>query len=347
MNNVQILDYPQCKICISPDYNFFFSKKNGFFARWGETKEDDPQYAPSVELLDIEISEGYCSGNCRWCYKSNGSNELRRYMSLKTFRKLWSKIPNTVCQVALGICDIDSHPKLWQICQFLREEKGVIPNLTCNGLGVTDEVAQKASQLLGAVAVSIVNKESSYNAIQKFTDVGMKQVNIHFVLAEETFEKAKQVVQDISTDSRLSKLNAIVFLQFKPKGKGKQSGYHSLRDVNKYRELIQLCEQLGVAYGFDSCSAGIYLSAIKDRPNYDKLSEYVEPCESSLFSFYINCNGFGFPCSFVEGESEWEQGIDILNCNDFHKDVWTNPRLIKWRRRLLNNGRSCFVYNLE
>ena len=31
---------------------------------------------------------------------------------------------------------------------------------------------------------------------------------------------------------------------------------------------------------------------------------------------------------------------------DFVKDIWFNPLVIDWRKRLLNNNRNCPVYNL-
>ena len=59
------------KILESSDYNFVFNKENGFFARWGKNKDDDPQYGPSPEILDLEISSGGdCMGNCKFCSPS-------------------------------------------------------------------------------------------------------------------------------------------------------------------------------------------------------------------------------------------------------------------------------------
>ena len=74
---------------------------------------------------------------------------------------------------------------------------------------------------------------------------------------------------------------------------------------------------------------------------------FVEPCESGLFSSYINCYGKFFVCSFAEGEDEWEDGIDVLHCDNFVKDVWNNSRLIAWRKRLLDKKRACPIYDLS
>jgi len=47
-----------------------------------------------------------------------------------------------------------------------------------------------------------------------------------------------------------------------------------------------------------------------------------EPCESTLFSGYISVDAMFYPCSFAEGVGEWCEGIDVINSNDFVKDVW-------------------------
>ena len=64
-----VLDGDVKKAFISPGYNYVFDKRSGFFARWGETQEQDPSYSPfGPELLDLEISSGGdCLGNCPFC----------------------------------------------------------------------------------------------------------------------------------------------------------------------------------------------------------------------------------------------------------------------------------------
>jgi hypothetical protein len=163
-----------------------------------------------------------------------------------------------------------------------------------------------------------------------FITAGMKQVNFHFMLSEETFVKAKLVVELISEDSILFKgLNAIVFLMYK--NKNNNNNFHSITDPNKYKELTDLCSLYGINYGFDSCSAFTFLKSVKGSPNENYLKQIAEPCESTKFSAYINTFGEFFPCSFMEREGDWQKGIDVLNCSDFLKDVWFNPRTVEFR----------------
>ena len=61
----RIMEDGESKCLASEEYNYAFNKRTGFFARWGRTLEDDPQWSPfGPEILDLEISAGECSG--RW-----------------------------------------------------------------------------------------------------------------------------------------------------------------------------------------------------------------------------------------------------------------------------------------
>ena len=165
-------------------------------------------------------------------------------------------------------------------------------------------------------------------------------VNIHFMLAQETYDRAFEVVEDIATDPRLTKMRAIVFLSHKPKGRNKQR-FHALRDIADWRRLIEYATVLGVSFGMDSCSAPMILKSYEGTPEYDRVSAMIEPCEAYLFSSYVSADGEFFPCSFTEGQPGWETGIDVLGCTDFVKDVWNHPRAEEWRNRLLGSTQGC------
>jgi len=105
VSNMQVIDTSTTKSAISPNYNFIFNKINGAFSRWGATFDDDPECAPSPEIADIEIST-ICNHGCKFCYKSNTCDGT--YMDLKTFKTVFSKLPNTITQVAFGIGSINN-----------------------------------------------------------------------------------------------------------------------------------------------------------------------------------------------------------------------------------------------
>ena len=339
------------KVLRSDNYNFIYNKETGFFARWGKTQKDDPQMCPyGNEILDLEISSGNigtkeqtCKGRCKFCYKSNneGSEPIHN-MTFEEFKIIFNKQPRTLTQIAFGIMNISTNADFFPMMEYAKEH-GITPNYTCHGLDVTPEIAKKTAKLCGAVAVSLVNKEKTYDAIKMFSiDNKMDQVNCHYMLSMESYEEAFKVIDDISTDPRLKNFNAIVFLQYKHKNPN--STYHSVLDLAKYKDLTNYCEERGVRYGFDSCSGPIFIESLLDTPDREFIEMFVEPCESLCMSYYINSKGIGYPCSFVEGI---EEGVDVLNCDNFVKDIWYNKTSKKWREKLLKNNRKCPVYDLD
>lgn len=327
----------------TPGYNYNFNPKTGYFVRWGKRPSDDPQYSPlGPEILDIEISticHGITGTPCAFCYKANTSKGDN--MTLETFKKLFSKFNNNLTQIAFGIGDVYSNPDMFAIFQYARDH-GVIPNVTTNGYMVDPLTAKKLADVCGAVAVSRYQpKDVCYNAVKNLTDAGLDQVNIHMLVSRQTFTQCLEVLEDIKTDSRLKKLNAVVFLSLKQKGRGI---HFSPVDPVKYKELIDKAFEYGIRIGFDSCSAHKFLKAIKGRPDKEKLEKYVEPCESGLFSGYINWKCEYFPCSFTEGEEGYKP-INILEKDSF-MDVWNSPEVENWRKLLFGSCRNCPVFRI-
>jgi MoaA/NifB/PqqE/SkfB family radical SAM enzyme len=393
-SNAIIKDNIEYKVLKSEKYNFIFNKKNGFFVRWGKGKYDknvkfnkqeldlyvlwsniwDEKIVPKQflcdiktdgdlslglpEIADIEISTS-CHGvkgigPCRFCYKSNlptGDGN----MTIQIFKKLLAKLPPTVGQIAFGITDIDANPDMWDIFEYTKSN-GIVPNVTINGDRMTPELFDKLSTTMGAVAVSLYDKDLTYNAVKELTDRGMEQVNIHFMIAEQTFDNAIQLLKDYKTDKRLKRLNAIVFLSLKPKGRAIQSEYTRLND-DKFKELIDFAFENDVPIGFDSCSQPKFIKSIKNRKNFKELEKYAESCESSIYSLYINSGENGdpkfYPCSFSEkvkdDNIDWEKGISILDCDDFIKDIWFSYRVRQFANITFDNktkGIACPMYNI-
>ena len=248
-----------------------------------------------------------------------------------------------VNQIALGLTDLQSNPYLWDI---IREgsSRQIIMNYTTHGLDTTPEIAKRTAELCGAVAVSL-NWPKSYDAIKMFTDAGMQQVNIHYMLSANRVKQAKKIVDDMCSDPRLKNVNAIVFLRYKAKGNNIGAFQPPTNDT--FAEIVQYCENKGVPFGFDSCSAHAYLKCIEGRENYTELAQYVEPCESALFSAYINVHGEFFSCSFCENHGDyWQRGIQVLNYDNFIDSIWYSPKVHKWRLKLLGNSRRCPEYEV-
>jgi len=328
------------KICQSSDYNWIFDTETGKFARWGKTCDDDPIMAPMPEILDIEIST-ICHQGCSFCYKSNTS--VGKNMTLDEFKEIFSKFDTRqLTQIAFGIGSIDANPYLYDIMQYCRDND-VVPNITINSFRMTEHDYKMLAKLAGAVAVSAYDFDSCFNCVQRLNEAGLKQVNIHQLLSNETFDDCAKLARAAKTDTRLVNLNAIVYLSLKEKGS--RNTFTSIKDIKKYKELIDYLFENEIRFGFDSCSCNNFLTTLKNEypDKYEQIAPMCEPCESSLFSYYINVDGIAYPCSFSE---DVIKGIDLKTVDKF-SDIWSNSTTEEFRTRLLNNNRSCPLYNLE
>lgn len=345
-----VIDANNTKIAMGQDYNYVFDKTNGNFNRWGTTLEDDPLFSPiGPEILDLEISVNGCPNNCDFCYKNN-TNIPATNMSFETFKTIIDAMPKSLTQIAFGITGIQTNPDFIKMMEYCREI-GIVPNFTLSGIDLTDDIAKKSSQLIGALAVSAyeTNKNICYDTVKKFTDLGMKQTNIHLMVSEETLNFVYEVLNDKLTDDRLQDMNAIVFLGVKPKGRAKNN-YHSL-STKKYKKLIEFCFEKNIDIGFDSCSAPKFECAVNSMDISElrkkQLIQCSESCESSLFSSYINVLGQYWHCSFAENENG-QNFVDVTSHSDFLTNVWHSKVVNNFRRNSLDTMkdgcRFCHVF---
>lgn len=321
-----------------------------------QTKIVKLEYLGERHLIDIQTSERTFYGNglaTHNCYKGN-TNEAPTNMSFETFKTIFHKVASskTLGQIAFGISGVQTNPDFLKMMRYSREN-GVIPNFTLSGIDLTDELADEIAKLAGALAVSLyaTDKNICYDTVKKFTDRGMNQVNIHLMLSKETMPLVKEFINDRKNDPRLSKMNAVVFLGVKGKGRAKNH-YHSV-DSNEFAALVRTLMLLNINFGFDSCSAPKFEKSIKEdkllsREQKEQLLRMSESCESGLFSSYINTAGKFFMCSFAEGEGDWIKGIDVVNCDNFLEDVWYHPKVIAYRNRLISESidgcRMCLIF---
>jgi hypothetical protein len=169
-------------------------------------------------------------------------------------------------------------------------------------------------------------------------------VNIHQLVSEQTYDDCMELLQDMQTDPRLTKLNAVVFLMLKPKGRGTALG--QMKNYEKYKEMVDYALARNLRIGFDSCSVPSFLNAVEGHADFKQFEQSTDRCESGLFSLYIDVKGRVWPCSFGQNRHDLEP-IDVLEIEDFERDVWLGPQMSRWRERLLKNERSCPLYDLD
>ena len=349
----QYVDNNDFKAIKQNDYTLFFDKMTGESIRFGNCMDEDPYLSPGPEIADIEISticHGIAGvGPCRFCYK--GNNKRGKNMTLDTFKTILSKMPQTLTQIAFGIGDIDSNPDLMKIMMYSREN-GVVPNITINGDRMTCDWYHKLASVCGSVAVSCYDYDICYESVSQLTSTDLSdmrsklgleplQVNIHCLLSDKTLDICHKVIEDRQIDTRLSRLNAIVFLKLKPIGRAKNR-YNQLTP-DEFDELFQHIVRSKTIYGFDTCSTPDLVRAIEsstifkddgERESYkDKAYTVIDFCGSYFFSMYINVDGNSTPCSFQE---QYVDTINVLDIEDIGK-IWNSDIARSWRNNMSSN----------
>jgi MoaA/NifB/PqqE/SkfB family radical SAM enzyme len=321
----------------TPEYKLFFDPSDGFTARWGKTLKDNPTYSPiGPEILDIEIST-ICNQGCKFCYKNN--TPKGKVMPFETYKAVIDKLP-TITQVALGIGDLSGVPELEKILAYTRS-KGIVPNITVNGLDCGGRFAIGWAALLakycGAVAISLYSAETVYRAAMLLRKTGLKQINIHALMSTNTYEEVFKNLGYLIGSRAIGLVDNVVFLGLKPMGRGSTDTPLS---GEKFKILVEKVKASNTGVGFDSCSANRF---VRLYPEY-KDNPTVEPCESGLFSAYVDVDGLFYPCSF---STEAFTGFRVENCKDFLEDIWYSDEVYSWRNRLLRNCRSCPIHKVE
>ena len=231
------------------------------------------------------------------------------------------------------------NPDMKEIFEWSKSH-GVAPNVTVNGEGITDEWARWLADTCGAVAVSLYDKDKTYNTIDKLYKAGMKQVNIHYMIANETIPRLVGLIDEIALkkDPRLKGLNTLVLLSLKSKGRGVHFTSISQGQFDVICDLM-IAHKLNI--GFDSCSADKVKKWAKARGLFKQFKNMIEPCESTIYSSYINERGEFFPCSFMESEPGWEKGIDVASAENLLKDVWYAKNTSIFRDKVIKCRKSC------
>lgn len=315
------------------DYKTIFNQKTGLLIRLENKNSVEPFWCEhGPELIDNSITN-WCDRECGFCYKA--SDRTGYHMEISDYRKIINQAAQMkVLQVALGGGNPNQHPGFCDILRLTREEFNIVPSYTTNGRGINTEVLIASKKYCGAVAVSAYEPfEETLIAARKLIDQGIR-TNLHFLLTSETISTAIQWLKD--PPYTLSRINAIIFLNYKPVGRNPNPGLllRNSKDVPTFFRLAQ--EKYPFKIGFDSCS----ISGITRFMNVSSI--FVERCEASRFSMYISEDMKMYPCSFMVNKIE---GVPVTEENI--SATWRSHVSFTRIRELLrtNNCPKCSVYD--
>ncbi|MDD2215696.1 MAG: radical SAM protein [Eubacteriales bacterium] len=271
-------------------YKVFFNQQTGFFIRCEDGGYPEPKWSKhGPELLDISITN-YCERGCDFCYRS--SSREGRHISLDDYEFLVKQAADLgVLQIALGGGNPNQHPEFAKVLELTREYD-IIPSYTTNGEGLTDEILDATAKYCGAMAISFYpsNGLNYYERLVSRTRLKGIKTNLHVILSSETIDAIESLLS--VSPKWLNNVNAIIFLNFKPVGRGKGSmGLSNDRAKTFFERLAKTDRKIG----FDSCSISGIVRWMNVKP------EFVESCEAARFSAFIREDLKMYPCSFMSG----------------------------------------------
>lgn len=308
--------------------------ETGITFRWGKTFDENPLFAPVPELADISISNR-CNKGCSFCYKdSTPDGKLMTFDEYcQVLDSMSSSENGTVFQVAIGGGEPLEHPDFLEIVEETAN-RGIVLNFTTNGRLLTPDVFTVIRGKVGAVAISAASIIDLKNIIPLLEGSNGIKVNLHYILSNDSIQEAIDMVNG-EYNNQLSGINAVVFLTYKPAGRGADNAV--LRKGTQTDMFIKAIRspQISCRIGFDACFVPMLMR------NHAVSKELVDVCEGGFFSVYIDEYMRVSPCSFSGGKDSYS-----LKEYGFY-DIWLN-QLQSYRNRVKRNDcqNDCVVHDL-
>lgn len=326
---MKIINSGNEKLITTDKYQIYFNRKTGLEITRGINGNPDPFILDFPSLLDVGVMSK-CYNNCPFCYQGDNKDHN---MYLHDYKRIIDEgKENGLNQVALGgKGDADTHENFEDILKYTREND-VVPNYTTSGIKMTPEKAEISKKYCGAVAVSQYEQPFTFNAIKMLQDADVK-TNIHWMLSSKSYENIIRCLngEDVWNGKiDLTKINAIIFLLFKPQGKGKELN-DEYSCSNEQLEIFakNINNKLPFKIGMDSCT----ICRIRKYNVFSKLQDMmIDNCESSRQSAYISYDMKLIPCSFTN-ISDATESIRITNSSI--KEIWQNNIVFNYYRKLL------------
>lgn len=307
-------------------YSTFFNARTGFFARVPEHGKAEPFWSPhGPELMDISITN-WCDKGCVFCYKSSTRHGL--HMALRDYKRVIDEAAEMgTFQVALGGGNPNQHPDFEEILDYTKM-KGIVPNYTTNGRGLSESILEATERNCGAVAVSAYPPYVELaETIRLFADRKIK-TNVHFIIDSESVDTAINWLRD--PPEFLRTINALVFLNYKPSGR-KVFEERLLRNSPRVDEFFKLATSPNakLKVGFDACC----VSGVFARTGAS--TSLVDACDAGRFSLYVSEDLKVYPCSFQSGLAAGDKLTDEISL----LDIWHNSENVRAFRRYFASDR--------
>lgn len=313
-------------------YTTLFDKSTGLFIRKEHEGYEEPFWAINgPELLDISITN-YCENMCGFCYRESSKKGV--FISLTDYEYILRQASEiSVLQIALGGGNPNYHPEFCKLLKMTRDNYGIVPSYTTNGVGLNSTILENSKNYCGAVALSAYYDDETMKSLINYIISFNIKLNIHYLLTSNSISRAINWLS--KPPSYLKEINALVFLNYKPVGRIIDEGL-LLKQSSLYAAFFDAirAQKYHFKIGFDSCSISWLVK------NLELNDKYIEPCEAARFSAFIDEKLNFVPCSFHKiGNTPNLRNNSLL-------DVWQNDKVfVSFRESLINNrcsAKDCF-----
>lgn len=259
-----------------------------------------------------------CSAGCPHCYMAAGAKEQGELDTESLKRALDILAEMKVFHIAMGGGEALERPDLFEIAAYARE-KGLVPNLTVSGVGITPDIAKKM-KVFGQVNVSMDAVGAAYglfrgkdmfatadSALDMLVAAGVP-AGINCVVGRENFDSIGELFEYAAA----KKLNEIEFLRFKPAGRGGQIyAQHSTtheQNIALVPMLAECSDQHEIAAKIDCSFVPMFCYHYPPLELLEKMATYG--CEAGNVLLGIRSDGSVSGCSFLKscGMSVFELG---------------------------------------
>ncbi len=194
-----------------------------------------------------------CSAGCRSCYVD--ATPSGPALSLAQAKIAIDRLAVLgVFHVALGGGEALDDEMVFEVAAHARQ-KGVLPNLTTSGLGMTPALAEKC-KVFGQINVSVDGVKDTYRqhrgfdgfkkaerALKLLREV-KREVGINCVVSKSTFDH----LGDVVAFAKKVKLNEVELLRFKPAGRGIETFDEEDLTEEQARRIFPLAQWLTVRH---------------------------------------------------------------------------------------------------
>src|SRR5208283_3764272 len=275
---------------------------------------------------------------CGHCYTDSGERDAGE-MPAEDFRKAVDLLAAMgVFHMALGGGEALERPDFFELASYVRD-RGIVPNLTTNGLLMTREIAARC-RIFGQVNISVHSAESQgthtfaegVQAVDLLQEAGVS-VGLNYVVTRQNFDQ----LTGVFTYAGKRGLTDVEFLRLKPSGRGKLDYFERRLTPVQNREFFpairRLSQECGVAAKIDCSFVPMFCWHRPDKMMMEQFSVYG--CEAGNVLLGVRSDGRFAGCSFLSGEENIFELPRLWSSSEYLS------RLRKWPDQAPEPCRSC------